>query len=284
MSSSERFQPHASRAMASMFDDVSGRYDLLNRVMTLGQDGAWREAMWDVRARRRARGARPVHRQRRLAARPAPARTARSRRGREFRDARGGARQLRRAGLGAARGVRRRVPLAASRRLGRCGDGGVRRAQPAAAAGRDERDRARAAARRRAGGARGRRARTRAAARRARVLGAHRDPARRPAVAGPVGLPLPQRVDLRVRRRPGVRARPRDGRAGGRRPALASCSGRRGCGWPVAARELVKIPPSCAKPCRMQAGREGAGPETRTPAAPRLRGLPPGVPRRWPSR
>jgi demethylmenaquinone methyltransferase/2-methoxy-6-polyprenyl-1,4-benzoquinol methylase len=32
--------------MASMFDDVSGRYDLLNRVMTLGQDSAWREAMW----------------------------------------------------------------------------------------------------------------------------------------------------------------------------------------------------------------------------------------------
>lgn len=29
-----------------MFDDVSGRYDLLNRVMTLGQDTAWREAMW----------------------------------------------------------------------------------------------------------------------------------------------------------------------------------------------------------------------------------------------
>ena len=28
-----------------MFDDVSGRYDLLNRVMTLGQDGAWRAAM-----------------------------------------------------------------------------------------------------------------------------------------------------------------------------------------------------------------------------------------------
>jgi len=28
-----------------MFDDVSGRYDLLNRVMTLGQDSAWREAM-----------------------------------------------------------------------------------------------------------------------------------------------------------------------------------------------------------------------------------------------
>ncbi len=29
-----------------MFDDVSGRYDLLNRVMTLGQDSAWRMAMW----------------------------------------------------------------------------------------------------------------------------------------------------------------------------------------------------------------------------------------------
>jgi demethylmenaquinone methyltransferase / 2-methoxy-6-polyprenyl-1,4-benzoquinol methylase len=29
-----------------MFDGVSRRYDLLNRVMTLGQDSAWREAMW----------------------------------------------------------------------------------------------------------------------------------------------------------------------------------------------------------------------------------------------
>lgn len=29
-----------------MFDDVSGRYDFLNRVMTLGQDTAWREALW----------------------------------------------------------------------------------------------------------------------------------------------------------------------------------------------------------------------------------------------
>ncbi|MBI5168766.1 MAG: ubiquinone/menaquinone biosynthesis methyltransferase [Candidatus Eisenbacteria bacterium] len=41
-----RFEPHAAGEMASMFDDVSGRYDFLNRVMTLGQDGAWREAMW----------------------------------------------------------------------------------------------------------------------------------------------------------------------------------------------------------------------------------------------
>jgi demethylmenaquinone methyltransferase / 2-methoxy-6-polyprenyl-1,4-benzoquinol methylase len=31
--------------MASMFDDVSGRYDLLNRLMTLGRDASWREAM-----------------------------------------------------------------------------------------------------------------------------------------------------------------------------------------------------------------------------------------------
>jgi demethylmenaquinone methyltransferase/2-methoxy-6-polyprenyl-1,4-benzoquinol methylase len=31
--------------MASMFDDVSRRYDFLNSVMTLGQDSAWREAM-----------------------------------------------------------------------------------------------------------------------------------------------------------------------------------------------------------------------------------------------
>lgn len=31
--------------MAHMFDDVSGRYDLLNRLMTLGRDASWREAM-----------------------------------------------------------------------------------------------------------------------------------------------------------------------------------------------------------------------------------------------
>jgi demethylmenaquinone methyltransferase/2-methoxy-6-polyprenyl-1,4-benzoquinol methylase len=35
----------AVREMAGMFDDVSGRYDLLNSLMTLGQDGAWRAAM-----------------------------------------------------------------------------------------------------------------------------------------------------------------------------------------------------------------------------------------------
>ena len=42
-----RFEPHASRAMAEMFDDVTERYDLLNRVMTLGRDQAWRRAMAD---------------------------------------------------------------------------------------------------------------------------------------------------------------------------------------------------------------------------------------------
>src|SRR5438552_15606980 len=43
---SERFRPHAVHALAGMFDEVSGRYDLLNRLMTLGQDRAWRAAMW----------------------------------------------------------------------------------------------------------------------------------------------------------------------------------------------------------------------------------------------
>lgn len=42
----DRFRPNAHLEMASMFDGVSRRYDLLNRLMTLGQDGAWRAAMW----------------------------------------------------------------------------------------------------------------------------------------------------------------------------------------------------------------------------------------------
>lgn len=41
-----RFAPRAGREMAEMFDEVSDRYDLLNRVMSLGQDAAWRRAMW----------------------------------------------------------------------------------------------------------------------------------------------------------------------------------------------------------------------------------------------
>ena len=43
----DRFGPHAARQMAEMFDDVSERYDLLNRIMTLGRDSAWRAAMAD---------------------------------------------------------------------------------------------------------------------------------------------------------------------------------------------------------------------------------------------
>ena len=45
-SAPERFEPRASRAMAEMFDGVTGRYDLLNQLMTLGRDRSWRRAMW----------------------------------------------------------------------------------------------------------------------------------------------------------------------------------------------------------------------------------------------
>jgi len=41
-----RFAPRAHREMAGMFDGVSRRYDLVNRLMTLGLDDAWREVMW----------------------------------------------------------------------------------------------------------------------------------------------------------------------------------------------------------------------------------------------
>lgn len=41
-----RFAPRAHRQMAGMFDGVSRRYDLLNRLMTFGLDDAWREVMW----------------------------------------------------------------------------------------------------------------------------------------------------------------------------------------------------------------------------------------------
>jgi len=41
----DRFRPHAVRELAGMFDDVSPSYDLLNRLMSLGQDRAWRAAL-----------------------------------------------------------------------------------------------------------------------------------------------------------------------------------------------------------------------------------------------
>src|SRR5262245_4388642 len=41
-----RFGAHAARPMAEMFDHVSGRYDVLNTILSLGQDRGWRAAMW----------------------------------------------------------------------------------------------------------------------------------------------------------------------------------------------------------------------------------------------
>lgn len=41
-----RFEPHAGRALGHMFSGVSRRYDLLNSILSLGQDRAWRAAMW----------------------------------------------------------------------------------------------------------------------------------------------------------------------------------------------------------------------------------------------
>jgi len=44
--SPDLLRDRAVREMAGMFDDVSPRYDFMNAVMTLGQDRAWRAAMW----------------------------------------------------------------------------------------------------------------------------------------------------------------------------------------------------------------------------------------------
>jgi demethylmenaquinone methyltransferase/2-methoxy-6-polyprenyl-1,4-benzoquinol methylase len=41
-----RAASHATRELASMFDEVSPRYELINRLMTLGRDASWRRAMW----------------------------------------------------------------------------------------------------------------------------------------------------------------------------------------------------------------------------------------------
>ncbi len=41
-----RFEPRAHRALGEMFSEVSPRYDLLNSVLSLGQDRGWRYHLW----------------------------------------------------------------------------------------------------------------------------------------------------------------------------------------------------------------------------------------------
>jgi demethylmenaquinone methyltransferase/2-methoxy-6-polyprenyl-1,4-benzoquinol methylase len=44
--SDPRFAPHAGRDLGEMFSEVSPRYDQLNAILSLGQDRAWRRALW----------------------------------------------------------------------------------------------------------------------------------------------------------------------------------------------------------------------------------------------
>ena len=255
MSEPERFQPHAARAMASMFDDVSGRYDLLNRVMTLGQDGAWREAMWRRVPGDGARRARPVHGQRRLAARTAPP-AGRLVLGIDVslamlevaRDTHGGP------GWAPPRGVRGRVPAAAARRI----------ALDAVTV---------------AFGVRNLRPRRAALAEIARVLRAGRNArgarGRRPCAGTACTARTRSGCGTSSRSRAGSRrtlrayrylsesifefgAGPefeRDLAAAGLEidsPRVASCSGRRGCGWPGARGDVGQNPADARKPLQLQ--------------------------------
>src|SRR5262249_50000858 len=43
-----RFRPHAADDMAEMFDQVTPHYDLLNTILSLGRDAAWRRAMTEA--------------------------------------------------------------------------------------------------------------------------------------------------------------------------------------------------------------------------------------------